>query len=517
MVSLSESQRLKLCFQLLFKRSDVSGYINKLIKYMEKNYQTENASVYRSVRRNNPVTFDSKYQLINREVHFVNENDNSIVKLLYIYFYKVEPELLKKLAYQPGALLVDEDWLEYLGIWRPYLDKSMNEYLADNKNIGCTYTEEEIAANYPGSSRSRLVTLYRVCNSQGRLIPLNEFLSGDVKGFDIPVSSDASTIGEGISNNPLFMECVQVFKEYVRLMNSKAGQAKINVNKKFFDVYFESMSQNDEMARVKDNPLVLAKFIKEFDGLTVNSRGFADNIDAIKTLDKDFRRFVKQVFLVDNSLDEDTLFVKMPKDSVIDILGQPISLSNYLRMSGLPPPVSNSSSLSEEIDVVVSEGFYSFFKKYGLNDKSLILDSLLFIFAKLTTNKNFWEKKNNVKFKIDEKTIQFISSDLNSHIKNCVKRVDPLYNCNNIIRQWANLRGNRAVRIFRLTGFKPGLFSTVPGIVPWMRFDFFKLLSTQHLSDEEVTSFRTLRLMTEYKSNKTTRDECEFTKWISRN
>ncbi|UQV97400.1 putative p60 protein [Pueraria lobata-associated crinivirus] len=516
MVSLKSSHRLNTCFQLLFKKLNVDENIDKLIRYMEKNYQTENATNYRSISRTNSVVFDSQYRMVAGEIHFVNEDNKSIVKLIYIYFNKVEPELLKKLAYQPGSLFIDENWQKYLSMWTPYLDKSMNDYLSDNKDLGCIYTEADINNHYPNSSRSRLTTLYRVCNSQGRLIPIEEFLSGEIKGFDIPTSKDASIVGEGISNNHLFRECVQAFKEYVRLMNSKAGQAKINVNKRFFDVYFESMSQNSDMIRVKDNPLVLAKFIKEFDDLTVTSKGFADNIKAIKSLDKDFQRFIREVFLVNNKLDEDALFIKMPKNSVVEILGQPISLSNYLRTSDILPPVSNSSSLPEEIDEIVSEGFFSYFKKFGVLDKQLVLDALLFVFGKLTTNKNFWENRNDVKFKVDNKVIEFVSTDLNSHIKNCVKRFNPHYNCNNIIRQWANLRGNRAVRLFRLTGFKPGLFSTIPGIVPWMRFDYFKLISLQNLSVEEEESFRTLRLMTEHKSNKSKRDECEFHKWILR-
>nr|USO21587.1 P59 protein [Cucurbit chlorotic yellows virus] len=516
MVSLKESEKLKHCFQLLFKRIDVSPQLDALVEYMRNNYRTENSNVYKSISRKSPMSFDSQFRQVAGDIHFVEHDNKSIVKLIYIYFNKVEPNLLKKLAYQPGSLFVTDEWLDYLSEWEKYLDKSMNDYLNDNKSLGCLYTEDDIARHYPGSSRSRLITLYRVCNSQGRLIPIDEFLSGEIKGFDIPTASDAVLIGEGISNNPLFSECVQAFREYVRLMNSKAGQAKINVNKRFFDVYFESMSQNPEMIRVKENPLVLAKFMKEFDSLTVNSRGFADNINAIKTLDKDFQRFIKDVFMLNNSLDEDSLFVKMPKDSVIDILGQPISLSNYLRTSDIPPPLSNSSSLSDVVDTVVSEGFYSFFKKFGVTDKQLLLDALLFVFGKLTTNKNFWEKPNNVKFKVDSKVISFVSSDLTSHIKNCVKRFDPTYDCNNIIRQWANLRGNRAVRLFRLTGFRPGLFSTIPGIVPWMRFDFFKLLTVQNLSHDEETSFRTLRLMTEHKSNKSSSDDCEFYKWISR-
>nr|WIC44019.1 p60 [Lettuce chlorosis virus] len=517
MVSLRSSSRLETVFQLLFKKLNVEDKLDALIKYMEKNYQTENATNYRSIGRNNPVIFDSQYKSIGGEVHFVNEDDKSVVKLIYVYFNKVEPELLKKLAYPPGSLFTTDNWTEYLGTWVTYLDKSMNDYLNDNKSLGCIYTEEDIAKAYPNSSRSRLVTLYRVCNSQGRLIPIDEFLSGEIKGFDIPTADNVTAVGEGVSNNPLFRECVEAFKDYVRLINSKSGQAKINVNKRFFDVYFDSMLQNPEINMVKDNPLVLAKFMKEFDRLTVNSKGFADNINAIKTLDKDFQRFIKDVFVIKNNLDEDALFIKMPKDSVIDILGQPISLSNYLRMSDIPPPLSNSSSLPHDVDEVVSEGFCAYFKKFGLEDRQLILDMLLFIFGKLTTNKNYWEKDNMVKFKVDGKIIKFSSLDLNSHIKNYVKRVDRTFNCNNIIRQWANLRGNRAVRLFRITGFRPGLFSTIPGIVPWMRFDFFKLLTIQNLSHEEETSYRTLRLMTEHKSNNTKRDECAFHSWILRN
>ncbi|ABY66967.1 p60 [Bean yellow disorder virus] len=515
MVKLTDSAKLVKCFQLLFKRSDVRDKLSDLSQYMNRNYSTENAEKYRAISSGRPTVFDAQFRKIGNDVHFVTEDDNSIVKLIYIYFHKVEPSLIQKMAYKPGSLFTTEDWLEFLGSWQPYIDKSMNDYLNDNKSLGCTFTEEDIEKAYPNSSRSRLITLYRVCNSQNRLIPIEEFTSGAIKGFDIPVDTKANQIGEGISSNPLFFECLEAFKEYVRLNNSKSGKAKIDVNRKFYDVYFESMVQDKELHNVKDNPLVLAKFIKEFDNLTVNSRGFSDNMNAVKQLDKDFQRFIKAVFMMKTSLDEDTLFMKMPKESVIDILGQPISVSNYLRTSELPAPKSNSSSLPEHIDELVSETLFLYFKKFGITDKGLILDALLFVFGKLTTNKAYWERENVVKFSVDGKKIKFLSSDLNSFIKNSVKRFDPGFNCNNIIRQWANLRGDRAIRLFRLTQFKPGLFSTIPGIVPWMRFDFFKLLSIQGLSRDEETSFRTLRLMTEYRSNKSKTDEGEFLKWIS--
>nr|WLT68058.1 p60 [croton golden spot associated virus C] len=516
MVNIRYSDKLKTCFQLLFKRSDVSKKIEALCDYMEKNYRIENSTNYTSIGHNNSITFDSQYKMIGREIHFVEENDKSIVKLIYIYFNKIEPDLLKKLAYQPGSLFVSDNWSAYLNMWLPYLDKSMNDYLNDNKSLGCIYTEEDINNHYPGMDRSRLITLYRVCNSQGRLIPLDEFLKGEMKGFDIPTTEKATVIGEGISNNQLFFECVEAFKEYVKLVNTKSGQAKINVNKKFFDVYFDSMSTDNKMNNVRDNPLVLAKFIKEFDNLTMNSGGFVDNMNAIKRLDKDFQRFIKEVFMIDNSLDEDSLFVKMPKDSVIDVLGQPISLSNYIRTTDIPAPLSNSASLPNDIDSLVSEAFFTYFKKFGILDKQLILDTLLFIFGKLTTNKSYWNKDNLVKIKVDSKLVSFISSDLTNYVKLFVKRFDPTFNCNNVIRHWANLRGNRAISLFKLTGFRPGLFSTIPGIVPWMRFDFFKLLTVQSLNPDEESSYHTLRLMTEYKSNQTAEDESELIKWISR-
>nr|WLT68065.1 p60 [croton golden spot associated virus C] len=517
MVSIKSSDPLRTCFQLLFKQSDVSKQIDALHRYMMKNYRVENSISYKSISHNKSITYDSQFELLADEIHFVIENDKSIVKLIFIYFNKVEPDLLKKLAYQPGSLFISEDWKSYLNIWTPYLDKSMNDFLNDNKSLGCIYTEDDIIAAYPNQNRSRLVTLYKICNSQGRLIPIDEFLKGEMKGFNIPTADDITAVGEGISNNPLFKECVQVFKEYVRLVNSKIGQAKINVNKKFLDVYFDSMSSNPHINAVRDNPLVLAKFIREFDQLTMNSRGFADNMNAIKHLDKDFQRFIQAVFNVNNKLDEDSLFVKMPKTSVIEVLGQPISLSNYIRSSDLPVPVSNSVSLPESIDELVSEAFLLFFNKYKINDKQLILDALLFIFGKLTTNKAFWQENNTVEVTIDSKQIKFLSSDLNKFVKLFVKKFDPEFHSNNLIRQWANLRGDRALKIFKLTGFKPGLFSTIPGIVPWMRFDFFKLLTLQGLSPDEETSYHTLRLMTEYKSNRTTKDEHNFTTWISRN
>ncbi|ALE18221.1 59.7-kDa protein [Tetterwort vein chlorosis virus] len=517
MVSIMNNPQLLSAFQLLFKISNVEEKLRGLNDYMLQNVSKENNNVFTAISGRNPMKFDSTFTKRSGDVYFDKDDGKSIVKLILIYFYNVEPSLLTKTGYKPESFFISDDWRASLLQWKKYIDKSMNDFLSDNKDIGCTYTEDNISKHYPNQSKSRLITLYRVCNSQNRLIPLQEFLEGKVKGFEINPKADVEAIGEGFSNNNLFRECVECFKDYMLLSSSQSGRAKVLVVKKFFDTYIDSLVGNQLMETVRDNPLVLAKFVKDFDEFTAEGHGFSNNFKAIEKLDKNFQKFCKDVFKLSTSLDRDTLFVKLPKDSVVDILGQPIILSNFIRRSSIPKPISNSSSLPHDIDICVSEGIVDFLKQFGIEDKVLILDTMLFVFAAMTTNKKIWNTPNKVSFSVDGKKISFLTTDFTGFIINLVRRFDPNYDTNNIIRQWANLRGNRALALFRMTGFKPQLFSTVPGILPWMRFDFFKLLSQQDLTDEEVQSLHTLRLMTEWKSNNSTFNEKNLLRWISRN
>nr|WOE53344.1 MAG: 59 kDa protein [Cucurbit yellow stunting disorder virus] len=515
MVNLIDSPNLHDAFSLLFKARDVKGKIESLVKYIKSNLSTVNASAFRPIGGVRGLVYDSKFSIFQDNVRFNIDDDKSILKCILVYFYHVDPSLLKKTAYKPESFFITDNWREHLEKWRKYIDMTMNEYLVDNKDVGCTYTEKEIKNHYPGQSDIRLITLYRVCNSQGRLVPLQEFLSSEIKGFDIKTDDAGPTIVEGLGGNDLFKECLVAFKDYVKLNSSKAGLEKIKVNQRYFSVYLDSLNSNNDLKNISDNPLVLAKFMLDFDNLTSSTVGFAANIDAIKKLDVNFKAFCEKVFNLKTRLNEDKLFINMPKNSVVEVLGQPISIGNYIRSSKIPPPVSNSSSLPEHIDELVSKAMCDFMSQFGEFESKFVLDGLLFVFGKLTTNEKFWRSDKLVSFSIDKKPISFRACDFRSYLIGSVKSRDVLFNCDNIIRQWANHRGNRAMRLFKVSDFKPGLFSTVPNILPWMRFDFFKLLSSDYLDDDEIKSLRTLRLMTEHKSNKTKADEHRFTTWIS--
>lgn len=516
MVRLISSPELRTAFQLLFKTKNVEEKILNLEAHIKRNLSTVNASIFRPIGGQKGLVFDSKFFLKQGDLYFSIDDDKTIVKCILLYFYHIEPSLLKKTAYKPESFFITDKWRDHLSKWSKYLDLTMNDYLADNKDVGCTYTEQEIKNHYPNQSDIRLLTLYRVCNSQGRLIPLDEFLASEIKGFEINTASGGPVIGEGVSSNKLFRECVDAFKDYVKLSSSKSGSEKINVNKRYFQVYLESLRSDDDLLKISKNPLVLAKFILDFDRLTSSTVGFAANVEAIKTLDKDFKDFCKKVFNLSTSLNEDKLFIKMPKNSVVEVLGQPIALANYIRQSNIPPPLSNSNSLPQHIDEIVSSAICEYISHFGNFDPKFVLDGILFVFGKLTTNDKFWKTDSKVEFSLGQTKINFLANNFRSFLIGRVKTKHPDFDCNNLIRQWANLRGNRAMRLFRVSDFKPGLFSTVPGILPWMRFDFFKLLSGNILDEDETKSFRTLRLMTEYKSNKSQSDEKRLIQWISR-
>ena len=59
--------------------------------------------------------------------------------------------------------------------------------------------------------------------------------------------------------------------------------------------------------------------------------------------------------MVDARLNEDVLFIALPKNSVVEILGDKFAVGEYLRVQNVLPASSNSSSLPPDIDKCVSD------------------------------------------------------------------------------------------------------------------------------------------------------------------
>ncbi|WBP49978.1 P60 [Mulberry crinivirus] len=516
MVRLLVSQNVRCFFQLMLKKIDVSSEIAALSKYLISNYSTENRNLYRTSARRGSITFVSNYRLVDSEIQLDEEDDVEIVKLGIIYFYRIRPELIKKTVYNPEALLASLDWKREFEKWKPYLNGDMTDYISKNGDVGCTYTEKDISDHYPNASAIRRLTLYRICNSLGKFVDLSELDKGQISAFDVKVAKGAKSIDQSLSTNKLFLECLKVFKDYVSLSSSKSGKAKLDANKLIYEIFMSCLLSRVDLTEIKNNPLALAKFMFEFDRLTVQSVGFKDNYDAIIKLFPGFKLFILKVFKVDTSLNEDKLFFTLPKVSVVEILGKPDIVGAQMAATPDFSTNSNVNTLPNDVDQFVNTRIKMFLMSVTDLPEKELTDSLLFILAKTTTTMKQLKLRQEVAMKFGGHEMKFILSDLTSYVLGPTYAKFPSFRGLNLIRMWANRRGDRALTLFRMRDFNPGLFSNVPKILPYMRFDFFKALSLKNMTDEEVESFRTLRLMTEKNSNNMLEDEVECNRWIFR-
>nr|BAV38109.1 p59 protein [Beet pseudoyellows virus] len=514
MVNLLLSPIVDEFLKFFFKRSDVSNQKRQLCEYLLKNSATENRNTYRANAGNKMISFDSNYRVSNGVVFIDDTSDLELLKLAIIYMYRVDRSLLKKTNYRPENFFASLDWRRSSREFSPFYSGDMNDYLAANNEIGCTYTEKDIKDHYPNISELRALTLYRVCNSLGKYIDLKTLESGSVKGFSISTSAEDGGIGEGLTANKLFSECLKIFRVYLSLSTTKAGIAKISVNKRYFETFFTSLDSHSDLSKLKSNPLVIAFFINSFDKLTVDSTGFKDNFRAIKQLEKPFRKFLKDVFLIDSSFSEETLFINLPKTSVSEILQEPTMVSEFVRKDDSISLESVANTLPDSTDNSVTEWIHTFLARKGDIPKHRLTDALLFILGRYTTNIKRLVQPNDVGITIEGKRVTFKMSELNSFVVNRSVRNYPELKGINVLRQWANKRSYRALTLFRSANFDPGLFSNVPGILPYMRFDFYKAIPLSQMSQQEVESFRTLRLVTEAKSDASASSISDCKQWI---
>ncbi|UVK78305.1 MAG: heat shock protein 90 [Plant associated closterovirus 2] len=515
--SILESEFVAETFRYAFKTNDVRSKLVALNKVIVENLQRINSKTYSFNFQGRNFDLTSSYQTRNG-LTFVNvDKPLEILKLLSVYVYYVEPKYVDMSPYKPENLFGNPQYMKAIKAWKNYYDKTMNEYLSDRPELGCLYTMTDIDSNYPSLSKTRKITLYRVCNSLGKIIDLNELSSGALKAFEVKTSDVGSAIMTTTTNNPLFGECVKIFKDFLVMNSTKAGKEKIEVNRKFLNAFLKCLKPKDDLGNLGENPLLIAWFMREFTSRTANSKGFKDNYKAVVELSKPMLKFLKEVFLKELNLDEDSLFITFPKNSVVEIVEQVIPLANFHRNQTLPQPFSNSCDLPRDVDEVVSNTIHKFLSKYVKVEQDLMLDAFLFVLGRCTTNQKRWTSGFDVEFKIIGEEVKFKSTDLWATVVNAVRDKFPKFKTNNLIRQWANNRGDRARVMFKICGFKPGLFGSIPKIVDHMRFDFFKLLNLRLMSEVEKTSYYTLRLMTESKSNNSEKDFCKLLSWISAN
>nr|AVL25833.1 hypothetical protein [Arracacha latent virus C] len=516
MVNFNQSQNVTEFLQFFFKKLDVTEEKYLIHDYLKAHYRFENGQLYKFRGLRGMLSFDSSYSLTNGEIDIDDNDDVQLVKLGIIYLTRIRNDLVKKMVYKPANLFPNPDWRSAANNYKNFYGGDMNDYLLQNKELGCVYTEEDINNQYPDASDVRKLTLYRVCNSLNKFIDISELDQGVIKGFDIKTLPDAVSIGEAISDKILFTECVEVFRNYLAFNNTKAGKAKIDVNAKIFDAFFDSLVTKSDIAYLKTNPLVLAKFMHSFDKFTVNTSGFKDNLEAINKLTPDFNKFIKQVFLVDVFLDEDKLFFNLPKNSVTDLLGDiNKAVSGVVREDSINFE-SSVNTLPSDIDSLVTSSILKFLKRKCTLTDNDIINGLLFILGRSTTNAKRLRMPIKVSFQIKGQKVEFKLNELNSDVSRAVDSKFKHFRGTNFIRQWANKRAAHAMNLFRLVNFEPGLFSYVPGVLPYMRFDFFKAIPLSSMSQDEVNSFRTLRMMTETKSTRSDESESECQQWIFR-
>ncbi|CAD21947.1 putative movement protein [Sweet potato chlorotic stunt virus] len=515
--SIIDSDFVTETFRYAFKKTDVRDKLERLNEVMKDNLDQINRNKYSFNFQGQTYNLSSNYQVRNGVVHVNTEAPLEVLKLLSVYMYYVEPKYIDMSPYSPESLFGNPNYMKAVKMWKPYYDKSMNEYLNDRSEVGCLYTMDDIDKNYPTLSQTRKITLYRVCNSLGKLVDLKELSAGVLKAFEVKTSDVGQAVMTTTTDNALFGECVKVFKDFIVLNSTKAGKEKIEVNRKFLNSFLRCLSPKDELGNLGENPLLIAWFMREFTNRTKNSKGYKDNFKAVVDLSQPMLKFLKDVFLKDLSLDEDSLFITFPKNSVVEIVDQVIPLAKFHRNQALPKPMSNSCDLPRDVDELVSKTIAEYLGKFVKTDEDLLLDAFLFVLGRCTTNQKRWTSGFEIDFKILGERIKFDSKDLWYHLVNVVRTNHPRFRTNNLIRQWANNRGDRARAMFKICEYHPGLFGSIPRIDNHMRFDFFKLLNLRLMSESEKVSYYTLRLMTESKSNNSDKDFCKLVSWISAN
>nr|QTP76583.1 p60 [Potato yellow vein virus] len=514
MVSIFRSPVVRDFLSMVFKTNDPSEKIGEINKYLVKNFHIENQNKYRTNIKGRLTELTSNYFVRNNEIFVNDSNFLEILKLPVIYMYRIRPELTKNSAYLPENIFASYNYEFYKNSFSPHYDKDLNSFLSSNKEIGCLYTERDIQEHYPSVHGVRLLTLYRVCNSLGRYVDLNELDNGNIKGFSIDPDSKAKIIGEGLSSNPLFNSCVEIFRSYLELSATKAGNAKVEANKKIFTTYLNCMSLGESYERIRKNPLVIAKFIKLYEEFTKESRGFKDDFEAIKLLTPRFKVFLKKVFGVNSSLNDDILFIEMPKSSVVDLLSEPVSVGEYLRSKDAISVVSTSNTLSEKADLLATHIILRFLQDKLPAPEDILIDAFLMILGRTTTNSKRFGKPVLVTLKYENMSKEIDISVVVNALNNKVSGAHNEYLGMNVLRLWANSRSSRAMRLFRSLNFNPGLFSYCPGILDYMRFDFYKAIPLKDMTDEEVQSFRTLRLHTEKRTDPQGSYSAECDNWI---
>nr|QPB11218.1 movement protein [Sweet potato chlorotic stunt virus] len=515
--SILDSEFVSETFKYAFKTNNVREKLMKLNDVMLSNCDKINRQDYSFNFQGKNYNLSSSYYVRGGTVYVNTENSLEVLKLLSVYIYYVEPKYIDMSPYRPENLFGSPQYMKAIKAWKPYYDKTMNEYLNDRKEIGCLYTMDDIDKHYPSLSHTRKITLYRVCNSLGKIVDLKELSSGALKAFEVKTSDVGGAVMTTTTNNSLFGDCVKVFKDFIVLNSTKAGKEKIEVNRKFLNSFLKCLSPRETLGDLGDNPLLIAWFMREFTNRTKDSKGFKDNYKAVVDLSRPLLKFLKDVFLKELSLDEDSLYITFPKNSVVEIVEQVIPLANFHRNQTLPKPMCNSCDLPREVDDIVSKALIEYLGKFVKTDRDLLLDAFLFVLGRCTTNRKRWNSGFEIDFKVLGTQIKFDSRDLWFYIVNVVKQNKPKFKTDNILRQWANNRGDRARVMFKVCGFKPGLFGTIPNIEDHMRFDFFKLLNLRLMSESEKVSYYTLRLMTESKSNNSDKDFCKLVSWISAN
>nr|ACN87747.1 p59 [Tomato infectious chlorosis virus] len=516
MVIMTEDRKAILFFQTLLKKSNVFEEMTEVNNYIKGNLRLVNSNRYPSMSRGAPFYFDSEYYLSGGNVVVYPDSHNTYLKLLVVYLDKCYKNYTKKTGYPGKSLLTIRDYGSYISRWSDYHDKSITDYLTHNPGVGCVFTNEDISNAYPNQSEITKRILYRISNSIGHMPSLNEFEKSELSSFAIETERDAPVVQNDSNTSQFFKECVNTLRTYLAYSGSSIGKAKLDSTKVSYDIFIESLSGDFDRESLKTNPLAISKFMQLYTKIGGNSETFKDKFNTLKLMSNPFREFCERAFKINVNSSKDVLYEKIPREKTSDILADVDMFSRILVRTSDYKIESNNNTLNSVIDTIVTEALKLFFPRMkGLYPLEIELAFLHYFALSTTNSKRRGDKRKNV-ISINGEEVQISINDICNRVDSILREAGAFQSGINYVRKWANKRGHIALNHFKNNRTKLYLFSDYPKLLPYMRFDYFKALDIELLTEEERLSLNTLRLITEDKSSHSNDTRADLLSWTLR-
>lgn len=504
------------CFQTLLKKSNVKHEMEQTNNYIVNNLADINRNTFPARAGSVRIDFNSDYYISGGQIVVSPKDSNAYVKLLIVYLKYCYTNYSAKTKYPPQSLLAVLDYDSFKAKWVKYLDKSLTDYLDDNKTEGCSFTEQQVVEKYPQVDSLVAKILYRVCNSLGKLLDLKDFENKNISGFEINTAQDSPTVADDNESNDFFRECVNDQRYYSSLSGSKLGKAKLEANAYIFKILLKSASGDFDIDRLSRNPLAISKFMNLYTNHVTDSETFKSKFEALKSIKIPFASFIKKAFGIRLNFEDSKIFYALPKERQSDVLSDDMMVESIVRDAASFTVVSDNNYLPERVDRFVTQLLLELFPKTKASFPNKIMFGFLHYFALSTTNSKRFNDTQESTIEIEGETLKISLKFITSYLRNAIQSQHPDYADSNIVRLWCNKRSNLALDYFKSRNIQLYLYSKYPRLLNYMRFDYFKGLDMGKLTDEERLSIQTLRCITEDRSEGTLATHNDLNSWILR-